>query len=159
SGTPMAITLKRLVATGLGVPDAQILFHSARTLIRGPRDTGKSYIRDCLWYLLGGDKHPKILPEDEGYTSLALEFTSGESSYRIERALRGGGAAILETKAAADGLPREVPLEVDEGELLVSLSGAADRKILRSTSEKGSVTGGDLRHWFLLSQPNMISEN
>lgn len=155
----MAITLERLVATGLTVPDAQILFHPARTLIRGPSDTGKSYIRDCLWYLLGGDKHPKILPEDEGYASLALEFASGGSRYRIERALKGGGSAIFETHAATDGRPKEVRLEIDEGELLVKLSGAADRKILRSTSEKGSVTGGDLRHWFLLSQPKMISES
>ncbi len=28
-----------------------------------------------------------------------------------------------------------------------------------SGSKRGGVTGGDLRHWFLLSQPNMISED
>ena len=153
----MAIVLERLVAAGFGKEDAEILFHPTRLLIRGPSDTGKSYIRDCLQYLLGGDKAPKPLPEDEGYTSIFLEFASGGNRYRIERAIKGGGTAVF-VRSLAELNGQEEKLEVDEGELLVRLSGAADRKILRSTSEKGSVTGGDLRHWFLLAQPRMISE-
>lgn len=154
----MAIVLKRLAATGPGKDDAEIAFDRIRTLIRGPSDTGKSYIRDCLSYLLGGDKGPKSLPEDEGYTGLLLQFESGGKIYRIERGLKGGGSAVFE-RSSESVLPEEQQLEIDEGELLVKLAGAADRKILRSTSEKGSVTAGDLRHWFLLSQPRMISED
>ena len=154
----MAIVLRRLAAIGAGKQDAEIIFHPARTLIRGPSDTGKSYIRDCLSYLLGGDKGPKPLPEDEGYTALTLEFVSDDKIYRIERALKGGGAAVFE-RSIGQPPAEEQKLDVDEGELLVRLSRAADRKILRSTSEKGSVTGGDLRHWFLLAQPRMISED
>jgi hypothetical protein len=153
----VAIVIKRLAAIGPDRDDAEIVFHPSRTLIRGPSDTGKSYIRDCLWYLLGGDKPPKPLPEDEGYTTIALEFGSEGKLYRIQRALKGGGSAVFE-RSAEDPLVEGKNLEIDEGELLVKLSGAADRKILRSTSEKGAVTGGDLRHWFLLSQPKMISE-
>lgn len=153
----MAVTLKRLAAIGLGMQDADIHFHPARTLIRGPSDTGKSYIRDCLSYLLGGDKGPKSVPEDEGYTTLLLEFVSGDETYYVERALKGGGSAVFKANPN-DPVQQKQRLDVDEGELLVRLSGAADRKILRSTSEKGSVTAGDLRHWFLLAQPRMISE-
>jgi hypothetical protein len=153
----VAIILKRLAAIGPEKEAAEIMFHPTRMLIRGPSDTGKSYIRDCLSYLLGGDKGPKPMPEDDGYTTLVLEFVSGDKTYRIERALKGGGSAVFEQRSD-DLTHEEHKLDVDEGELLVRLSGAADRKILRSTSEKGSVTGGDLRHWFLLAQPRMISE-
>lgn len=38
-------------------------------------------------------------------------------------------------------------------------AGAAGKQLLRSRSKRGVVTGGDLRHWFLLSQPAMISED
>jgi hypothetical protein len=41
---------------------------------------------------------------------------------------------------------------------VVKLSGAADRLLLRTASRKGPVTAGDLRHWSLISQPDMISQ-
>lgn len=155
----MAIILKRLAVSGPTLVDAEIVFDPTKQLIRGPSDTGKSYIRDCLWYLLGGDKLPKALPEAEGYHALTLEFQSGDDIYHVQRALAGGGSALYKVSNDSDGQPVREPLDLDEGELLVQLSGASGRKILRSTSDKGGVTGGDLRHWFLLSQPTVISED
>lgn len=155
----MAIILKRLAASGPNLSNAEIVFDPARQLIRGPSDTGKSYIRDCLWYLLGGDKLPKTFPEADGYESLILEFQSGDETYHVQRALAGGGSALYKVSNDTNGQPVREPLDLDEGELLVQLSGASGRKILRSTSDKGGVTGGDLRHWFLLSQPTVISED
>lgn len=154
----MAIVLKRLTATGPHQVDAEIVFHTTRCLIRGPSDTGKSYIRDCLWYLLGGDKVPKPLPEAEGYDSLLLEFSSGNDIYHVQRGIKGGATALYKISSDSETNARD-QLDMDEGELLVELSGASGRKILRSTSEKGAVTAGDLRHWFLLSQPGLISED
>ncbi len=154
----MAIVLNRLVATGPNQADAEIVFHTTKCLIRGPSDTGKSYIRDCLWYLLGGDKVPKQLPEAEGYDSLVLEFASGNDIYHVQRGIKGGATALFKISNGTEATVRD-QLDIDVGELLVELSGAGGRKILRSTSEKGAVTGGDLRHWFLLSQPGLISEN
>jgi hypothetical protein len=154
----VAITLRRLVATGPGQVDADVVFHPVRCLIRGPSDTGKSYIRDCLWYLLGGDRVPKPLPEAHLYDGLRLEFLHDSVLYEVRRAIAGGASAVSKSSLSPDGLEIEEPLDIDEGELLVQLSNAGGRKILRSTSDKGAVTGGDLRHWFLLSQPTMISE-
>ncbi|CAG9164515.1 hypothetical protein [Cupriavidus pampae] len=170
----MAIRLIRLAATGLNKPIAEIPFDPLRALIRGPSDTGKSYIRDCLWYLLGGDKVPKELPEADGYETLELEIAHGEDSYLVRRALRGGGAYILRTVRVEDeGTERpgidtlmvtDVPegmeqIEADLSELVVELSGAGKKQILRSKSKRGPVTGSDVRHWFMLSQPTVISED
>jgi hypothetical protein len=94
----VAIRLIRLTATGPDRPVAEIEFAPLHCLIRGPSDTGKSYIRDCLWYLLGGEKTPKKVPEDEGYESLELEFSDGFDDYVVRRALRGGGAHIRRTQ-------------------------------------------------------------
>lgn len=155
----MAIVLKRLASTGPDLPTAEILFAPNRCLIRGPSDTGKSYLRDCLWYMLGGDKVPKPFPESEGYQSLSLTFVSGEREFEVRRGIAGGADAVyVRTIDAAAGVAAE-PLDVNTGELLVELSGAVGRKVLRSTSEKADITGDDLRHWFLLSQPAVISED
>ncbi|WP_063828307.1 hypothetical protein [Paraburkholderia caledonica] len=175
----MAIRLTKLRATGPNRPAAEIEFAPLHCLIRGPSDTGKSYIRDCLWYLLGGDKTPKKVPEDDGYELLELEFSDGSDSYLVRRALRGGGAHLFCTKHAAttgkyvpaDDEPSESmhilmdapegmePFDADLSQLIVELSGAAGKQILRSKSKRGPVTGSDIRHWFMLSQPTVISED
>jgi hypothetical protein len=153
----MSIILQKLVSKGVNKPDAEIIFRRQGTLVRGPSDTGKSYIRDCLWYLLGGDKIPKEIPEGKGYDSLYLEFKAAEEdTYTVKRSLYGGGIEIfpagIQDITAVAALPNEI------GQLLVELSGAKDKLILRSLSKRGPMTGGDLRHWCLLSQPAMISE-
>lgn len=190
----MPIHLKRLASLGLGKAPAVIDFQPLANLVRGPSDTGKSYIRDCLWYLLGGDKVPKEIPESAGYDSLILAFASGGVDYLIVRGLRGGAARILSTEPPPQGIaisstgdsavaatvpPTAVELEQispnakawlpeaqnyfdtqesDPSKLIVSLSGAEGKQILRSASNRGPVTGGDIRHWFLLAQTAMISD-
>lgn len=190
----MPITLKRLASLGLAKAPAVIEFQPLANLVRGPSDTGKSYIRDCLWYLLGGDKVPKEIPESDGYNTLILAFASGDVDYLIVRGLRGGAARILTTEVQSDGIAISstddnsdtalIPqaavdleqispgahawlpeardyydaLESDPSRLIVSLSGAEGKQILRSASNRGPVTGGDIRHWFLLAQTAMISD-
>lgn len=158
----MAIALKRLSVRGPGLLPAEVRFDGVRTLVRGPSDTGKSHIFDCIWYLLGGSAAPEPLPESTGYDSMELVFTHGEHEYVVRKAIAGGAAAVfvrLDTGHDADGAatPSE-QVDHDLGELLVKLSGAAGKQVLRSRSERGPVTGDDLRQWALLSQPNMIAK-
>jgi hypothetical protein len=159
----MAITLKHLRVKGPGLLPAVALFDGHRTLIRGPSDTGKSHIWDCIWFLLGGTATLEQFPESKGYDLLELAFLHDKHEYLVRKAMAGGAARVLvrwdDTWVAA-GAPN--PLEdvtQDLGELLVKLSGAEGKKVLRTRSEKGPITGDDLRHWALLSQPAMISRD
>lgn len=155
----MAIVLRRLKSVGPDREDAILDFGEKRTLIRGPSDTGKSYIRDCLWFLLGGDKLPKIFPLAEGYQELQLRFESDGFEYEVRRALDGGQPTVYcRVKGNEEELAFE-PLEDDLGELLVERSGATGKQIIRSLSDRGSVTGDDIRHWALWSQTAILSEN
>jgi hypothetical protein len=153
----VAITLRRLQSIGPDLPVAELKFHPKRFLIRGPSETGKSYIRDCLWYLLGGDKLPKTFPLAEGYQELRLGFTCGEDEYEVRRGLMGGAAAVY---LRPTGIEEQLfdAIDQDIGELLVELSGAGGKQILRSMSDRGPVTGDDVRHWSLLSQTAILSE-
>jgi hypothetical protein len=154
----MTISLVTLMATGPDKPDARIDFRTSAMLIRGPSETGKSYIRDCLWYLLGGDKIPKGFPQSQGYEIFKLTIVSDGQLYEIVRGVAGGDSSITAIRQGVDGIDVREPVDEDTGEFFVRLSGAQDKQVLRSKSKRGAVTGGDLRHWFLLSQPNMISE-
>lgn len=159
----MAITLKQLSVHGPGLSPALVVFDGRRTLIRGPSETGKSHIWKCIWFLLGGTGSLEQFPESQGYDSLELAFLHGEHEYRVRKAMSGGAARVLVRQYdlwVADGAPNPLEdVEQDLGELLVSLSGAAGKLVLRTRSEKGPITGDDLRHWALLSQPRMISED
>ncbi|CAM2340731.1 hypothetical protein [Burkholderia vietnamiensis] len=155
----MTVKLVSLVATGPDKPEARVDFRDPAMLVRGASDTGKSYIRDCLWYLLGGDKLPKKIPEASGYDLLALELEVHDGKYEVRRAHAGGDSSLSRITAGEDGKPGREVLEEEIGDFLVRHAGAADKQLLRSRSKRGGVTGGDLRHWFLLSQPTMISED
>lgn len=159
----MAITLKHLCVNGPGLLPAVVPFDGHRTLIRGPSETGKSHIWDCIWFLLGGTATLEQFPESQGYDSLELAFLHDEHEYLVRKAMAGGAARVLVRRDdiwVADGEPNPLEdLAQDLGELLVKLSGAEDKKVLRTRSEKGSITGDDLRHWALLSQPGMISRD
>jgi hypothetical protein len=154
----MSIILEKLVARGIGREEAVVEFRANGSLIRGPSDTGKSHIKDCLWYLLGGEKAPKGIPQNEGYDTLLLQTrTSDGGEYTIMRGMTGGSAVVYPSTISEIANAAPVPDEV--GQLLVSLAGAAGLIILRSMAKRGPLTGGDLRHWSLISQPAMISES
>ena len=159
----MAITLKHLLVHGPGLLPAKVVFDGHRTLIRGPSDTGKSHIWKCIWFLLGGTGTLEPFPESQGYDSLELAFIHDKHEYLVRKAMSGGAARILvrtDDLWVPDGTPNPLrDVDQDLGELLVGLSGAAGKLVLRKRSEKGPLTGDDLRHWALLSQPSMISED
>lgn len=155
----MGIILGKLTATGPALPDAEIEFDAKRRVIVGPSDTGKSYIRGCLWYLLGGDKPPKTFPLARGYLDLRLRFTSGEREFEVRRSPLGGDAAVwARSLGNVDGQGFEA-VDADISDLLVELSGAAGKQILRNQSERGPVTGDDVRHWALWSQTEIPAEH
>lgn len=155
----MAIVLKRLKSVGANREDALLGFGGKRTLIRGPSDTGKSYIRDCLWFLLGGDKLPKTFPLSEGYQELQLRFENDGFEYEVRRALIGGQPTVYCRAKGNDEDLAFAPLEDDVSELLVKLSGASGKQIIRNLSGRGPVTGDDIRHWALWSQTAILSED
>lgn len=159
----MAITLKRLSVHGPGLAPAVVELNRVRTLVRGPSETGKSHIWDCIWFMLGGTAAPEQFPESSGYDSLELVLAYGEHEYVVRKAMAGGAAVVfvrrddvLDSHVAQNPLEQ---LDQDLGEFLVKSSGAAGKQVLRNRSAKGPVTGDDLRHWALLSQPRMISKD
>ncbi|MFD4837297.1 hypothetical protein ACFWP0_07285 [Achromobacter sp. NPDC058515] len=154
----MGIVLVKLWATGPNLPDAEVNFDSKRQLILGPSDTGKSYIRECLWYMVGGDKPPKWFPLAQGYDELHLRFASDGQDYEILRGIKGGLPTIFRRNQDAEGDDSLEPVDQKLGEFLVELAGASGRVILHSASKKGRVTGDDLRHWALVSQTSIMGE-
>lgn len=132
----MTVTLISLVATGPDKPEARVNFRSPGMLVRGPSDTGKSYIRDCLWYLLGGEKPTKKISEAVGYDTLTLIMESEGQQYEIRRAHAGGETSLTRLTSGVDNEIVREPIDEDVGDFLVRLAGATGKQLLRSRSKR-----------------------
>jgi hypothetical protein len=93
----------RLEARGTDRTPAHIEFQPGLNVISGASDTGKSYLVDCLNYMLGGGTPPKDIEESRGYETLWLEIRDwGTTMLTLERSLRSGDFRLY--RAALDGI-------------------------------------------------------
>ena len=89
--------INRLVSKGIDCEDAAIEFSSNAHVIIGPSNTGKTYVFQCLKYMLGSTKKPKKIKESSGYESCYLEIVLPDGSkHTLYRDLSGGDAFLYE---------------------------------------------------------------
>jgi len=88
------LKLTHLTFIGASVEPAQVQFGSAVTVVRGPSDTGKSFIVDALDFMLGANALKEI-PEREAYSTvlLGLEMPDGEA-VTLTRSVDGGNFGL-----------------------------------------------------------------
>lgn len=75
---------KELRLTGENKKDAFIKFKAGLNIISGPSNTGKTFIFDCLDYMLGSSDKLKNIPELRGYSHIFLQIESEKQDYTIE---------------------------------------------------------------------------
>ncbi|MGM0844996.1 MAG: hypothetical protein ACQEUT_08465 [Bacillota bacterium] len=82
----MGFYIKKLIVTGENVEPAMVTFEAGLNIISGPSDTGKSYLFECVNYMLGAKDIPKKIDESIGYSSILMEITmySGKT-YTLKR--------------------------------------------------------------------------
>ncbi len=96
----MAITgfqIRRLTLVGRGVPNAEVQFREGLNVVSGPSDTGKTFIVQCIDYMLGGKDVPESIPEAARYETvrLALDVSVGDDEVVLERSIRGGDFKLV----------------------------------------------------------------
>ncbi|WP_294218021.1 AAA family ATPase [uncultured Chryseobacterium sp.] len=79
---------KELRLTGENKKDAFVKFKYGLNVISGPSNTGKTFIFDCLDYMLGSSDKLKPIPEIKGYSNIFLEIESDDQVYTIETEIK-----------------------------------------------------------------------
>lgn len=162
----MAVTgfrISRLTLVGRGVPNAEVQFSAGLNIISGPSDTGKTFIIQCIDYMLGGTKEPKSIPESERYESVRLSLHQGNNAPEIEleRSLRGGDFNLY-VEGQADRTLSAKHKADDKNNIsqyLLNLSGMTGRKV--RTNQQGKtreVSFRDLARLVLIDEEAVISE-
>jgi hypothetical protein len=156
--------LTRLTLVGTGVEDAVVEFRDGLNVISGPSDTGKTFIVQCVDFLLGAKTAPKAIPEAKHYTAafLDLRARSDGTEYRIERALRGGDVVLHSARrgdrvlAARHGAEDEDTLS----SFLLGLMGSIGKKV--RTNDRGStrtLSFRDVVRLILVDEEAIIGES
>lgn len=124
----LRFTISRLVVRGTSRTEAELDFSEDVTVVAGLSNTGKTYVFQCLKYLLGNDVIPKRIDESLEYEMAYLELQLSDGSYNtVYRSLLGGNAMMY--KCRVD----ELPSYADEPEVLLAGSKATQKN--RSLSD------------------------
>ncbi|NRI66038.1 hypothetical protein FEZ60_10860 [Rhodococcus sp. MS16] len=101
------ILITHLAFIGENVPTAQVEFGPGVTIIRGPSDTGKSFIADSIDYMLGGSTL-RTIPQSAGYSTILLGMKLPDGTQiTLARGVKGGGFSLYEGKLTK--LPENPP--------------------------------------------------
>jgi len=68
------IYFTRIAALGTDKPIAELSFKTGLNVVTGASDTGKSYLIDCIDYILGAREEPKEIRQSKGYEKIRAEI-------------------------------------------------------------------------------------
>lgn len=88
------LQIRKIRLRGPGQADAIVPFYSGANVLAGESDTGKSFLLECINFILGAEKL-KHVEEAAEYTHLAVEFVnSNDEILTLERATDGGSLMV-----------------------------------------------------------------
>lgn len=101
--------ITKLKLKGHSLPSAEIQLESGVNIITGPTNTGKSYIFECINYMLGSSKKARDIKEARLYSNIFLEIkiNNHEIYYTLESDFKGGDFKLYKEKVDNIGLSTE----------------------------------------------------
>lgn len=158
--------LTHLTFIGTNVPPASVEFSTQMTLVRGPSDTGKSFIVNAIDFLLGSGGLKEI-PERSGYSDalLGLVLPSGDT-VTLVRSVRGARRIGLYHSDVRDGpllspdewlAPRHGASSLSV--YLLEAIGLAERKVRTNLNNATtSLSFRDIAHLTIVDESQMQAE-
>ena len=155
--------LRRIALSGPDVPVAEIDLKPGLNVISGPSDTGKTYISQCINFMLGAGKSPKAIPESVGYNlvSVTLEEYANGRIHVLERFLKGGNVTVRSENSTRNlGGKHDGAKASTISGFLLDLSGLLGRDVLSSktTGTVRPLSFRDLSRLILIDEESIIKE-
>lgn len=158
--------LKKLIVAGGQHQSSVIEFNQGFNLIIGPSNTGKSFIMDCLDYVLGATPsktHPsKVIDANNGYDLISLELIMQGGCVTLNRKIGDSKIEVISSDSSIENGRYSVSNQAKKNinSVFLSLLGIdSDHKIL--SSEKGDtqkLSWRTMLHFFFLRQPDIARE-
>jgi hypothetical protein len=162
------LRLRHLTFIGSTVPTATVDFGERATIVRGPSDTGKSFIVDAIDFMFGA-RQLKEIPEREGYSDvlLGLELPDGDV-VTLRRSTNGGRFGLYEADIR-DGPLEQPPSTLGErhdarntdnlSRYLLEKVGLDEKKVRKNQyNQTESLSFRNLAHLCIVDETTMQAE-
>lgn len=155
--------IRRLTLVGRGVPNAEVQFNDGLNVVSGPSDTGKTFIVQCIDYMLGGKDVPESIPEAAQYETvrLSLSVSAGDHEVVLERSIRGGDFKLLSAGMVDKHLSAKHSAGVKDSvsQYLLGLSALTEKKVRKNKQGvTREVSFRDLARLILVDEETIISK-
>lgn len=163
---PAGFQVRQLMVTGVNVPTAELRFQPGLNVITGESNSGKSFILQCLDFMLGAESAPKRIPESQGYTQVTLEIETRDGTpFTLRRSLSGGGFLLYRTRLEGllgEGRPLSPAHEAGNDNtisaFLLGLCGFSPARLRKNKrNETVNLTWRTLSHLFLFNETRIIT--
>jgi hypothetical protein len=160
---------KELRVIGKDKEPAIIKLDNSLNVISGPSNTGKSYIFQCMDFMLGAQSKPKPIQESTGYEKMLLNLVTYEGKeYTIIRDLFDSKIEFIEGSVEEYGKIAPQELKAQKGSSreenisgfllsLINLKGCQLKK--NDSNEKKEISFRNLRKICLVNEEEVISES
>ncbi|WP_418185470.1 AAA family ATPase [Aliarcobacter vitoriensis] len=155
--------IKRLELSGSAVETKSIQFEKGLNVIFGSSDTGKTFIFQCINYMLGGSTPPKSIPESENYNlvSLIIETYDGKE-YKLERSLHGGNFNLFDNSTNSSRVIEASNQSNNEtiSSFLLNICNINGKKV--GKNKKGTTQNlyfQNLKKYFAIDEVAIVTEN
>lgn len=161
------LQIRKILLRGDNVEDAYVEFEPGANVLAGESDTGKSYLVQCLDFILGAEKL-KFLKEAAPYKSLFVEFENSRNQFlTLVRGLGGGklraypsrveeisgGGEIIDPKRSGKSIRADIT------SVIFPFAGIVDAQLRKNVNgETQRLTVRTLAPLFLIGEVAVIDE-
>lgn len=157
--------LKRLLLTGQKVEPAIVEFKKGLNVISGPSNTGKTFIFECIDFMMGAKSIDRRISESREYDKIFLEIKTNDKYFTLERSINGGDFILHNSRF--DSLKTSLSEELSsihskENESTISafflkLNNIWNKEIrTNSKGKKRTMSYRDICHLLLISETEII---
>ena len=154
--------IEKLELLGDSVETISIEFKKGLNVIYGPSDTGKTFIFQCIDYMLGKSTRPKKIPEATKFNTIYLYITNLKGNkYKLERALSGGDYKIttLSDKKTFQVTHKNGTQDKSISDFLLEILNLSNKKIRKNANgETKNLYFQQLKRFFLVDEVQIITE-
>lgn len=147
------------------IDSKSIEFNKGLNVIYGSSDTGKTFIFQCINFMLGSSSIPKEIPESKPYNICRLDIETYENEkFTLERSLQGGDFNLYDENGTfLRDLNEKNNKKVDKetiSDFLLGLCNILGKEIRKNNSgAKQNLYFQDILKYFLINEEKIITEN
>lgn len=154
--------IKKLELSGASVESISIEFETGLNVIYGSSDTGKTFIFQCINFMLGGSSLPKPIPEAENYNLCRLKIGTYKGEiYILERSFKGGAFNLYNVNSELiEILEEENNKKNTISNFLLKICNLENKQLVqyKKDNAKRSLYFQDISKYFLINEEKIITE-